>query len=233
MYGSAMKTLGVIAGMGPFASTYFIRRILELTPAPKEWDHIRMHVDYNITIPSRTRCLLYGEASPLPGIIETVNGLGRAGADAVVIPCNSAHHWYEAASKELEVPWLNLIEITANAVKKQGLRNVLVAGAYVTVTQRLYDPYLENTFYLNEAEMDTLYRIIERLKLDEDKAEIKRDFYELVAPYQGKVEGIVLACTEPSMLFAKGENTLGDFGVVDSAHEYAKYCVEQCKGITL
>lgn len=66
-----MKTLGVIAGMGPFASTYFLRRVLQFTPAKKERDHFRMFADYNVFIPSRTRALLYGEESPALKMIET------------------------------------------------------------------------------------------------------------------------------------------------------------------
>lgn len=226
-----MKTLGVIAGMGPFASTNFIHRILELTPAPKEWDHIRIKVDYNITIPSRTRCLLYDEPSPLAGIIDTVNGLARAGSDLVAVPCNSAHYWYKAAQSELEIPWLNIIEITAQRVQELGIQRPLIAGAYVTVTQRIYDEFLEGTCYLSEPEMNRLFRMIERLKLGECRQAVKRDFLDLIAPYQDKVDGLVLACTEPSMLFDSDERSVGSLRIIDSMHEYAKRCVELFKGV--
>lgn len=228
-----MKNLGIIAGMGPYASTSFIRRILELTPAPKEWDHIRMLVDYNIHIPSRTRSLLYGEASPAPMMIESIRGLRKAGASMVAIPCNSAHYWYDEVSRELEIPWLNLIEITADAVKEKTAQSVLILGAYVTTENRLYDKYLENTTYLNEKEVNKFLVLIERLKLDESKVEIRHEFARLLSPYADQVDAIVLACTEPSMLFENKEEIFESFAIVDSTHEYAKKCVELFKGVKL
>lgn len=225
--------LGVVAGMGPFAATYFLRRVLQLTPAKKEWDHFRMIADYNVFIPSRTRSLLYGEASPAPRMIETINGLAKAGADLAVIPCNSGHGWYDEVSKKIDIPWLNLIKITSEAAKKRGVEKVLVIGAYVTVTKKLYDKYIENTIYLKESEKQKIYNIIEQLKLDKDKDDIKKRFYEIVKPYKNEVDGIIIACTEPSMLFGIDEKEWKSFQIIDSTNEYAKRCVEICKGIEL
>jgi len=225
--------LGVVAGMGPFAATYFLKRVLQLTPAKKEWDHFRMFADYNVFIPSRTRSLLYGEASPAPKMIETINGLEKAGADLAVVPCNSGHGWYDEVSKKINIPWLNLIEVTSEMAKKRGIDKLLVIGAYVTVTKKLYNKYLDNIVYLKEPEKQKVYDIIERLKLDEDRNVIKKEFYEIVKPYKEKVDGIIIACTEPSMLFNIDETEWKDFQIVDSTNEYAKRCVEICKGITL
>jgi len=225
--------LGIIAGMGPFAATYFMKRVLQLTPAKKEWDHFRMFADYNVFIPSRTRSLLYGEESPAPKMIETINGLEKAGADLIAVPCNSGHGWYEEVSKQINIPWLNLIEVTSEAAKKRGVDKPLVVGAYVTVTKQVYDKYLDNVIYLTESEREKVYDIIERLKIDEDKDVIKKEFYEIVKPYKDKVDGIIIACTEPSMLFDINETEWKSFQIIDSTNEYAKRCVEVCKGITL
>jgi len=228
-----VKVLGVIAGMGPFASTYFIQRVLQLTPAKKEWDHFRMIADYNVFIPSRTRALLYGESSPAPKMIETINGLEKAGVDLVAVPCNSGHGWYDEVSSHINVPWLNLIEVTANAVKQRNVKRTLVISAYVPVALKLYDEFLDNVVYLKEKERQVVYQLIEQLKLDKNRAVIKKKLYDVVSPYEDKVDAIIIACTEPSMLFGVNEKKWHSFEIIDSTNEYAKRCVEICKGVEL
>jgi len=131
------------------------------------------------------------------------------------------------------IPWLNLIEVTSEVAKKRGVDKPLVVGAYVTVTKQAYDKYLDSVIYLTEPEREKVYNIIERLKNNEDKVTIKKEFYEIVKPYKDKVNGIIIACTEPSMLFELEETEWNSFQIIDSTNECAKRCVEVCKGITL
>ena len=228
-----MKVLGVIAGMGPFAATYFLKRVLQLTPVEKEWDHFRMIADYNVFIPSRTRALLYGESSPAPRMIDTINGLEKAGVDLVAVPCNSGHGWYDEVSSRIGIPWLNLIEVTADVVKQRDVERALVISAYVPVALKLYDKYLDNIVYLKESERQIVYHLIEQLKLNKSRTVIKKRLYDVVSPYEDIVDAIVIACTEPSMLFDIGEKKWGSFELIDSTNEYAKRCVEICKGVEL
>jgi len=228
-----VKVLGVIAGMGPFAATYFLKRVLQLTPVEKEWDHFRMIADYNVFIPSRTRALLYGESSPAPRMIDTINGLEKAGVDLVAVPCNSGHGWYDEVSSRIGIPWLNLIEVTADVVKQRDVERALVISAYVPVALKLYDKYLDNIVYLKESERQIVYHLIEQLKLNKSRTVIKKRLYDVVSPYEDIVDAIVIACTEPSMLFDIGEKKWGSFELIDSTNEYAKRCVEICKGVEL
>ncbi len=224
-----MKKLGIVAGFGPHAATYFINRVLDLSSAKKEWEYFPMIAYYNTQVPSRTRALLYGEKSPKEGIIDTINALGDAGAEVVAVPCNSAHGWYDEVINHIKVPWLNIIEITSNMVKERNIKNTLIIGAYVPTKMKLYDRYLKNTTYLTKNERNILYGLIEKLKLNRPKEDIKKEFYDLLKPYRGEVDGIVIACTEPSMLFKLNEIEWAGFNLVDSTNEYAKKCVEICK----
>lgn len=219
--------------MGPFAATYFLNRLLQFTPAEKEWDYFRIFADYNVFIPSRTRALLYGETSPAPELIKTINGLERMGVDLVAVPCNSGHGWYGEVVSKIKVPWLNLIETTAEAVERRNVSSTLIISAYVPAKKKLYDRYLENTIYLKEKEQKKLYKLIELLKLDSHREPIKNELYKIIEPYKTKVDGIIIACTEPSMLFGMDEKEWEGFQVVDSTNEYAKRCVELCMGIKL
>lgn len=224
--------LGVVAGMGPFASTYFLHRVLEFTPAKKEWDYFRIFADFNVFIPSRTRALLYGETSPAPEIVKTINKLQKMGADIIAVPCNSAHGWYYEVSEHINIPWLNLIKVTSDAVKKRGMNKVMVISAYVPVAMKLYDKYI-NAIYPTNAERQAICQLIERLKLGENTKIVKNEFSKVIGHYRDKVDCLVIACTEPSMLFGINETSWNGFQIVDSTNEYAKKCVEICKGIEL
>lgn len=224
------KILGVNAGCGNLASNFFINRIIQLTPAEKEWDYFRIIADYNPFIPSRTRALLYGEESPASELVRTIEGLKESGANVVAVPCNSAHGWYNEVSQFIKVPWLNMIEITANAVKQQKVENVIVIGAYVTVKKRLYDKYLDNTIYLKKHEYKRLFKLIEQLKLSYSHMGIKKKLFHLLEEYRNNADGVLIACTEPSMLFGADETEWNGFKIVDSTNEYAKKCVSICKG---
>ena len=89
------KIVGILGGMGPEATVELMRRVIELTPANDDCDHIRMLVDNNPKVPSRIKALLEGnKESPLPVLIDMALGLEKSGADFLVMPCHTAHAYY-------------------------------------------------------------------------------------------------------------------------------------------
>jgi len=56
---------------------------------------------------------LEGGPSPLPMMIATARNLEAAGADSIVMPCNTAHCWIEELRKAVNVPIVDMIEQTA------------------------------------------------------------------------------------------------------------------------
>ena len=112
------KILGILGGMGPYATIYFFQRILDLTPIKKDKDHFRVLIDNQVKIPSRTRAILFNEDSPVPDMIKSINNLASIGAESLLIPCNSAHYFYDEVCKEITIPWINMIECVANKLLK-------------------------------------------------------------------------------------------------------------------
>ena len=54
------KTLGVIGGMGPAATCDLMEKIISLTRAASDQEHIHMLADVNTAIPDRTAAILHG-----------------------------------------------------------------------------------------------------------------------------------------------------------------------------
>ncbi len=98
------KIIGILGGMGPAATLALYERIIALTPAQCDQDHLRVIIDSNPKIPDRTAAILGNGESPLPAMAESAKTLERAGADFIVIPCNTAHYWLDELQKEVAIP---------------------------------------------------------------------------------------------------------------------------------
>ena len=211
--------------MGPYATLSFYKSIIDLTPAPKDWDHLRILIDSNVKIPSRTRAILYNEASPAPGMVESINNLAKAGADFVVVPCNSAHWWYDEVAPRITIPWLNILEVTAKVIKGFGSDRPFVLGTYVVTSNRMYSKFLSSAVYPSDEEAQIVYAAIEDVKsYSRVSAETLAALTDLVGRYAGKVDSVILACTELCGL----QDDLSSCGhpVIDSSLEYAKYTIQ-------
>ena len=90
------KTIGVLGGMGHLATVDFYAKLVRLTPAHADRDHLRVIIDSNPKIPDRTAGLTGEGPDPTPALVATARGLERAGADLIAIPCNSAHAYLPA-----------------------------------------------------------------------------------------------------------------------------------------
>lgn len=90
-----MKRLGVLGGMGPAASAEFMSRLTALTPAKKDQDHIPTVLWSDPRVPDRSTSIKNNDDLPLPWLQEGVRELQKSGCDHIVIPCNTAHYWYD------------------------------------------------------------------------------------------------------------------------------------------
>lgn len=141
------KVIGVLGGMGPEATADLFRKIIRATPAEKDQDHIRVIIDSNPKIPDRTAAIIGGGPSPLPEMTETAKNLEKAGADLIIIPCNTAHYYYEKLKKSIRIPILNMVELTAQAIKGgfPHVKKVGIIGTTGTVRAGIYNRALEKS----------------------------------------------------------------------------------------
>lgn len=84
------RVVGVLGGMGPAASAHFCLRITQSTAALCDQDNLHVIVDSDPSVPDRTAFLLGHGADPVPSLVTMARRLVAAGADLLVIACNSA-----------------------------------------------------------------------------------------------------------------------------------------------
>lgn len=112
--------LGILGGMGPMATVDFLRRLVELTPALRDQDHLPCIVAQAPGIPDRTRAILGEGADPLPALEAALRQLEGAGATRIAIPCNTAHHWHGALQARTDRPILHIVDAVADALARGG-----------------------------------------------------------------------------------------------------------------
>jgi len=110
--------LGVLGGMGPLATLDFQRRLLEATPAQSDQQQLPSVVWNVPQIADRQKALAGTGPSPLPQLIHGIRVLNQAGASHIAIPCNTAHHWYDALSEASAAPILHIVDATLAALEQ-------------------------------------------------------------------------------------------------------------------
>lgn len=116
-------TLGVIGGMGPLATVDFLAKLVELTPAKTDPEHVPVIVSSEPQIPSRPKAYFdpEGAPSPLPAILARRDMLLAAGARCLVMPCNTAHFWYDDLAAGCPVPFIHIVDATADDLARRGI----------------------------------------------------------------------------------------------------------------
>ncbi|MBX3453686.1 amino acid racemase [Ferrovibrio sp.] len=114
---TAPRKIGVLGGMGPEATVMFMARVIQHTKARDDADHIPMIVDNNTQIPSRIKRLIEGQGEdPVPTLAAMARGLEAQGAQALAMPCNTAHNYAAEIQAAVRIPLLNMVELTARQI---------------------------------------------------------------------------------------------------------------------
>lgn len=134
-----MKTVGIIGGMGPLATCDLFRKIIGKTPAQSDQEHIRVVIDSNTAIPDRTAAILEGGPDPLPQLVRSAIGLEGMGAELLVMPCNTAHYFYDELVRFVRVPVLHMIRETLEEMRRRGIKNAGLLATDGTCRSGVYD----------------------------------------------------------------------------------------------
>ncbi|PLT27793.1 aspartate racemase [Peribacillus deserti] len=142
------KTIGILGGMGPLATADLFIKIIANTPAASDQDHLPIIINNNPKIPSRIHALQAGGQSPLLQLINSAQMLEKAGADFIIMPCNTAHIWYKEIEDSVGIPVYHMIH-NAVAYTLQDLNGehekVLLLATLPTIETGLYQKAFEGT----------------------------------------------------------------------------------------
>lgn len=142
---SARRLVGILGGMGPEATILLQRKLIEAVPAQDDADHIPLIIDMNPQVPSRIARLIEGTGDdPAPVLAAMAHRLETAGVEALAMPCNTAHHYADAIRDAVSIPFLNMVELSADLAARsvaKGGRVGMLASPAVRLTA-LFDKAL-------------------------------------------------------------------------------------------
>ena len=205
---TAKKTVGILGGMGPEATVHMFDLMVKMTAAQKDQEHIHIIIDNNPNIPDRSRHITHGETSPLPLLLESAERLERAGADFIIMPCHTAHLFYDEIAGHLSIPFLHMQEETLEHVKATfpGSRRFGLLATTGTVKKGMFQSLFKEKGEVIPPSETYQETVMEALFGDEG---VKRGFKkpprkllrQVMAHFQQEnVDAILSGCTEISLV---------------------------------
>ena len=225
------KIIGILGGMGPEATVDLFYKIIKFTPAEKDQDHLRIIIDNNPKIPDRTAAILGKGEDPLPALRETAQNLEKAGADFIIIPCNTAHYFLPSIQESVKIPILNMIEETAKEtqqripqIKKVGL--LASIGTYKTeIYHQQFKKYNIEVIYPNEKDKEEVMKAIYAVKAGDLSNEVKGNILKIGQKLIDKgAEAIIAGCTEITLILKEGDVSAP---IIDPTQVLAKAAVQK------
>jgi aspartate racemase len=115
------RVVGILGGMGPEATVLLMQKVIAAVPARDDADHVPLVVDQNSQVPSRIKRLIEGTGEdPAPVLAAMARRLERAGAQALAMPCNTAHHYADVIRRAAHVPLLDMVALSVAKAKALG-----------------------------------------------------------------------------------------------------------------
>ncbi|HWI46972.1 MAG TPA: amino acid racemase [Rummeliibacillus sp.] len=199
------KVLGIIGGVGPLATMLLGESIVRRTKAFSDQEHMHFIIDNDTRIPDRTAYILdHSKPNPLPVMVEDANKLADAGADMIVIPCNTAHNFYDDLQSNSKVPVLHMIRETAKKARQLNANRVGVLATIGTLTSNLYqealmDEGIEPVIPDEVMQQDIMTVIYDYVKAGKKITSAQWQPIEAAMKNAG-CDHIILGCTELSVV---------------------------------
>lgn len=204
-----LRRIGILGGMGPQATILLMSRIVAGVEAGDDADHVPLLVDCNTQVPSRIKALIEKSGDdPGPVLAEMARRLEAAGAEALIMACNTAHHFAPSIGRSVRIPFLDMVALTVDkisamrTVPDRPVRVGLLASPAVALTGLFDRPFQDRgieTVYPSEP--DALLRCIRIIKSDGATDEAGSLFGEAAKDLQDRgVDVLLVACTELSII---------------------------------
>ena len=200
------KTIGILGGMGPLATCDLFSKITQITDASCDQEHVRICIDSNTEIPDRTNAIIRHGKDPVPEMVKSAVLLQGLGADGLIMPCNTAHYFYDRILPFVDIPFLSMIDETAKVISDRGLRKIGLLATDGTLQTAVYEkafkkrgisivvPPPENQVHI----MDLIYNGVKAGNKEIDTKPTKKTIEDL---FRKGAQTLVLGCTELPVAF--------------------------------
>jgi aspartate racemase len=205
-------TIGVLGGLGPEATVDFFAKVVALTEAAGDQDHLHLIIDNNHKVPNRNAAIARIGPSPGPALAAMARRLERAGADLLVMPCNAAHAFTAEIRAATGLPFISIIDETLAELSRRApaMERIGLLTAAGCRQARLYEQALEaaalrpvTTDGPQQARfMELLYAIKAGRRETAIAGRMRELGEELIA---AGAEAVIAGCTEVPLVLGEGD----------------------------
>lgn len=211
-----MKTIGIIGGMTWESSAVYYRIINQEIGRRLGGHHSAKLVMVSADFEDYT---IWQKADDWTSVENDVDEMAQrlvhAGADCVVIACNTQHEVAEGVTDRLPVPLLHIADVTADAIQKAGFRKVGLLGTRFTMERQFFRGRLKNRYGIDvilpdEADQKYIHqKIYEEFSKGIFSESTRSRFVTIIEKLaeQG-AEGVILGCTEIPLLVQAKHTTV-------------------------
>ena len=223
------KRLGILGGMGPAASAEYITRLIQQTPATCDQEHIPFVLWNEPSTPDRSTSIKNGDDRPLPYLLQGIQVLKAVGCNLIVIPCNTAHFWYDELIK-LKVPIVHIVDSVAYSLCDADVNSgaIGIIGTQGTIESCLYQDRLTdwNCIVPSQDEMDNIVQPAIDLVKAGDMVKSHIMLMSVVDSLISRgAKAVVLGCTEIPL--AIRENNQNGIPLINSIDSLVKVAIKE------
>jgi len=224
-----MKRLGILGGMGPAASAEYITRLIAQTQANRDQEHIPFVLWNEPRIPDRSTSMRNGDDRPLPFLLQGIQVLKAVGCNLIVIPCNTAHFWYDELIK-LKVPIVHIVDSVAYSLCDANVNSgtIGIMGTQATIELGLYQNRLTdwNCIVPTQEEMDNIVQPAIDLIKSGDMSKAYDMFMIVIDSLIARgAKAVVLGCTEIPL--AVNQNRRDGIPLINSIDSLVKAAIKE------
>ena len=200
--------IGVLGGMGTYATIHLFKQYAEIFPAKKEWDRPRIVIDNRCTMPSRVRAFLYNENVDqlVAEMADSMQYLTDAGCNRIILACNTSHLFLPQIYQkvpEIEGKVVNIIHTCVEKIGEDDIRQVYLLGSEGTIESGIYQNALEKRgikcVVPERSEYGLLRECIEAVKQNKYTDAVEENFLKLLEGHNN----CILGCTELPIMHEK------------------------------
>jgi len=224
-----MKTIGMIGGMSWESTALYYRRINELVRERLGGLHSAPIVLYSVDFQPIEALQRSGDWRRAGAELAAAAGaVERAGAELLLLCTNTMHKVAPEIEQAVSIPFLHIAGAAAAAIREAGLRRVGLLGTRFTMEQPFYAERLGarhgiEVIVPGEEDRTLVDRVIfEELCRGECNDASRAAYREVIARLEQRgAEGIVLGCTEITLLIKQADAELPLFDTTDLHAERA------------
>jgi len=217
--------IGILGGMGTQAGLDFCNKLAMLNRGKIDQEYPLFMLYNKSNIPGRPESIgvqtRIFSALPrkaknitkynkvLKSLLEGCRSLEKSGCKFIVIPCNTAHYWYDDLKKKINIPIINMPKEVFLHTKKICKRNTKIGllATEGTLKTKIYEKLFNNEYELikphDDLQVKSVNKTIKHIKMGNIKLAEKSIRPAINYLIKNRCKKIILGCTElPIAIFA-------------------------------